>query len=59
MWSFVLTSLLCLAFAKPYCRTLAIVNKSLDQSCKGHLNSDIGGATPKTLKSKENALDGA
>ena len=56
--TFILTSLLCLAFAESYRKTLALVNRSPDQSRKGHLNSDIGSATPRTLKTKDNVLDG-
>ena len=59
IFTFILTSHLCLAFADPYCRTLASVNRSPDQSRKGHLNSDIGGSTPRTLKTKDSSSDGA
>ena len=57
--TFILTSFMCIAFAEPYCKTLASVNMSPDQSRRGHLNFDIGGATPKTLKTKDNVSDGA
>ena len=58
IFTFILTSHLCLAFADPYRRTLASVNRSPDQSCKGHLNSDIGSSTPRTLKTKDSSSDG-
>ena len=59
IFTFILTSHLCLAFADPYRRTLASVNKSRDQSRKGHLNSDIGSSTPRTLKKKNSSSNGA
>ena len=59
IFTFILTSHLCLATIDPYRGTLASINKSLDQSRKGHLNSDIGGSTPRTLKTKDSGSDGA
>ena len=59
IFTFILTSHLYLAFANPYRKTLALVNRSPDQSRKGHLNSDIGGSTPRTLKTKDSSSDGA
>ena len=59
IFTFILTFHMCLAIADPYCKTLALVNRSPDQSRRGHLNSDIGGATPRTLKTRNSGSDGA
>ena len=34
------------------------MNKTPDQSCIGHLNSNIGGATLRTSKNKDRESDG-
>ena len=58
IFTFILTSLLCLALLEPYHKKLALVSRSPDQSCKGHLNSDIGGATPRTVRTNDSVSDG-
>ena len=58
IFTFILTSLLCLALSEPYRKKLDSVSRSPDQSRKGHLNSDIGGATPRTLRTNDSVSDG-
>ena len=58
IFTFILTSLLYLALSEPYCKKLDSVSRSPDQSRKGHLNFDIGGATPRTLRTNDSVLDG-
>ena len=59
IFAFILTSLLCLALSDPYRKKLDSVSRSPDQSCKDHLNSDIGRATPRTLRTNDRVSDGA